>query len=56
MPAPVGVLAPRETGLLRYLPGPAALARSSAALSELLSDCVRRALAAARLRRQDAGE
>jgi uncharacterized SAM-binding protein YcdF (DUF218 family) len=54
LPAPVGVWAPRETGLLRYLPAPAALARSSAALYELLGDVVRRALAALRLRTQEA--
>ena len=41
-------------GLLRYLPAPAALARSSAALYELLGDVVRRALAALRLRTQEA--
>ena len=54
VPAPVGVWAPRETGLLRCLPAPAALARSSAALYELLGDVVRRALAALRLRTQEA--
>ena len=54
VPAPAGVWAPRETGLLRYLPAPAALARSSAALYELLGDVVRRALAALRLRTQQA--
>ncbi|HEY0767634.1 MAG TPA: YdcF family protein [Steroidobacteraceae bacterium] len=54
VPAPVGVWAPRETGLLRYLPGPTALTRSSAALDELLGDLVRRALAALDLRRQGA--
>jgi len=53
VPAPVGVWAPRESGLLRYLPGPGALARSSAALYELLGDLVRRALAALRLRTQE---
>lgn len=54
LPAPVGVWAPRESGLLRYLPAAAALARSSAALYELLGDVVRRALAALRLRTQEA--
>jgi len=53
VPAPVGVWAPREAGLLRYLPAPTALARSSAALYELLGDLVRRALAALRLRTQE---
>ena len=52
VPAPVGVWAPRETGLLRYLPAPTALARSTTALYELLGDLVRRALAALQLRRQ----
>jgi uncharacterized SAM-binding protein YcdF (DUF218 family) len=54
VPAPAGVWAPRETGLLRYLPRPTALARSSVALYELLGDVVRRALAALRLRTQEA--
>jgi len=53
VPAPVGVWAPRESGLLRYLPGPTALGRSSAALYELLGDLVRRGLAALRLRTQE---
>jgi uncharacterized SAM-binding protein YcdF (DUF218 family) len=52
VPAPSGVWAPRETGLLRYLPAPAALTRSTTALYELLGDLVRRGLAALRLRRQ----
>jgi hypothetical protein len=55
VPAPVGVWAPRETGMQRYLPGPGALARSNAALYELLGDLVRQGLAALRLRRQEAG-
>lgn len=50
--APVGLWAPRETGLLRYLPAPPALARSRNALYELLGDVVRRVLAALHLRRQ----
>ena len=54
VPAPAGVWAPRESGLLRYLPAPAALARSASALYELLGDLVRRGLAALRLRRQEA--
>jgi uncharacterized SAM-binding protein YcdF (DUF218 family) len=52
VPAPVGVWAPRETGLKRYLPAVSALTRSTAALYELLGDLVRRALAALHLRRQ----
>jgi len=54
LPAPSGVWAPRETGLLRYLPAPAALGRSSTALYELLGDLVRRGLAALGLRTQEA--
>ena len=52
VPAPVGVWAPRETGLKRYLPAVSALTRSTAALYELLGDLVRRGLAALHLRRQ----
>ena len=54
VPAPVGLWAPRETGMLRYLPAPSALARSKNALYELLGDLVRRSLAALGLRRQTA--
>jgi uncharacterized SAM-binding protein YcdF (DUF218 family) len=54
VPAPSGVWAPRETGLLRYLPAPAALGRSSTALYELLGDLVRRGLAALGVRTQEA--
>jgi uncharacterized SAM-binding protein YcdF (DUF218 family) len=54
VPAPVGLWAPRETGLLRYLPATAALTRSRSALYELLGDLVRRALAALHLRRHAA--
>jgi uncharacterized SAM-binding protein YcdF (DUF218 family) len=53
VPAPVGVWAPRETGLKRYLPAVSALTRSTAALYELLGDLVRRGLAALHLRRQE---
>jgi uncharacterized SAM-binding protein YcdF (DUF218 family) len=53
VPAPVGVWAPRESGMLRYLPGVGALARSTAALYELLGDVARRALAALHLRTQE---
>jgi uncharacterized SAM-binding protein YcdF (DUF218 family) len=50
--APVGVWAPRESGFARWLPGPSALLRSSAALYELLGDLARRVLAGLHLRRQ----
>src|SRR3984893_532535 len=52
VPAPVGVWAPRETGVARYLPAASALTRSTAALYELLGDLARRGLAALKLRRQ----
>ncbi len=52
LPAPAGVWAPRERGLLRYLPAVSALTRSTAALYELLGDLVRRGLAGLNLRRQ----
>src|SRR5947208_1298326 len=50
VPAPVGLWAPRETGMQRYLPSTAALNRSRSALYELLGDLVRRVLAALHLR------
>ena len=50
--APVGVWAPREAGLARLVPGVFALERSTAALYELLGDCVRRTLSALHLRVQ----
>jgi hypothetical protein len=50
----VGLWAPRETGLLRYLPATTALTRSRSALYELLGDLVRRALAVLHLRRHAA--
>ena len=50
--APVGVWAPRETGLARFLPAPSALLRSTAALYELLGDLVRRVFAGLHLRTQ----
>jgi uncharacterized SAM-binding protein YcdF (DUF218 family) len=52
VPAPVGVWAPRETGLGYYLPTVSALQRSNAALAELLGDPVRRAFVGLRLRVQ----
>lgn len=53
LPAPAGVWAPRESGMLRYVPGATALERSSGALHELAGDLARRALAALRLRRHE---
>lgn len=51
VPAPVGILAERDFGLLRYLPNPDALQRSHAAIYELLGEPVRAFLAATHLRR-----
>jgi uncharacterized SAM-binding protein YcdF (DUF218 family) len=50
--APVGVLASRDKGIYRYLPGPDALQRSHMAIYELLGEPVRAFLAATHLRRQ----
>jgi len=52
IPAPVGILADREIGISRYLPGPDALLRSHAAIYEMLGEPVRMFLAATHLRRQ----
>jgi uncharacterized SAM-binding protein YcdF (DUF218 family) len=52
IPAPVGVLAPRDKGVMRYLPGPDALMRSNMAIYELLGEPVRAFLSATHLRRQ----
>lgn len=46
VPAPAGVLATRERGISRYLPTPAGLMRSHAALYELLGEPIRRLQAA----------
>ena len=54
VPAPVGLWAPRETGVLRIVPSAAGLLRSYAALYELIGEPVREALAALHLRRQSA--
>ncbi|MDP9010802.1 MAG: YdcF family protein [Pseudomonadota bacterium] len=51
VPAPVGILAKREVGMLRYLPNPDALLRSYLAVYELLGEPVRMFLAATHLRR-----
>ncbi|MEP6883642.1 MAG: YdcF family protein [Gammaproteobacteria bacterium] len=50
-PAPVGMLAARDLGVMRYLPNAAALLRACAAVNELLGEPVRAFLAAADLRR-----
>jgi uncharacterized SAM-binding protein YcdF (DUF218 family) len=51
VPAPAGVLAPRDLGIWSFLPGPDALVRSYAALYELMGEPVRVFLAATHLRR-----
>jgi uncharacterized SAM-binding protein YcdF (DUF218 family) len=51
VPAPSGVLAPREFGITRFMPNPEALLRSHAELYELLGEPVRAFLAATHLRR-----
>jgi uncharacterized SAM-binding protein YcdF (DUF218 family) len=50
VPAPVGVWAPREIGVFRLVPGPAALMRSNLAVYELIGEPVRRLQAALGLR------
>jgi uncharacterized SAM-binding protein YcdF (DUF218 family) len=52
VPAPVGVLAERDSGVQRYLPNSAALLRSQSAVYELAGEPVRAFLAATHLRRQ----
>jgi uncharacterized SAM-binding protein YcdF (DUF218 family) len=52
VPAPVGVLAERDVGLQRYLPGASALVRSYMASYELLGEPVREFFAVTHLRRQ----
>jgi uncharacterized SAM-binding protein YcdF (DUF218 family) len=51
VPGPVGVLAPRDLGMSRYLPNPSALLRAHAAIYELLGEPVRAFLEATHLRR-----
>jgi uncharacterized SAM-binding protein YcdF (DUF218 family) len=51
VPAPSGVLAPRDFGMTRLMPNPDALMRAHAALYELLGEPVRAFLAATHLRR-----
>jgi uncharacterized SAM-binding protein YcdF (DUF218 family) len=51
VPAPVGVLAPRDLGFTGYVPNPDALLRAHAAIYELLGEPVRAFLAVTHLRR-----
>jgi uncharacterized SAM-binding protein YcdF (DUF218 family) len=51
IPAPMGMLAPREIGILDYLPDADALLRGVASINELLGEPVRIFLAATHLRR-----
>jgi uncharacterized SAM-binding protein YcdF (DUF218 family) len=51
VPAPVGVLAVRDFGIYHYVPDADALARSCAAINELVGEQVRVLLAALHLRR-----
>ena len=52
VPAPYGLLAPREAGVFRFVPTPAGLMRSHDALYELIGEPVREILSALHLRRQ----
>lgn len=54
VPAPVGMLSERETGIYRYLPNTDALGRSDAAINELLGEQVRHLLAVSHVRQQSA--
>lgn len=51
VPAPVGIYAPRDYGIFKYLPDPDALLRSHIAIYELLGDPIRAFLSATHLRR-----
>jgi uncharacterized SAM-binding protein YcdF (DUF218 family) len=51
IPAPAGILAPRDFGVLRYTPNADALMRSQTAIYELLGEPVRFFLSASHLRR-----
>jgi uncharacterized SAM-binding protein YcdF (DUF218 family) len=53
VPAPSGMLAPREVGASRYVPNPDALLRAHDAIYELLGEPVRAFLAASHLRRHE---
>ena len=50
VPAPAGVLAPRELGVFKFIPSPAGLMRSNAAVYELIGEPMRRLQAALRVR------
>lgn len=54
VPAPLGMLAPRDFGVLEYFPNPDALVRSHAAIYEMIGEPVRFLLSASHLRRQSA--
>ncbi len=51
IPAPAGILAARDFGMLRYIPNADALMRSQTAIYELLGEPVRILLSASHLRR-----
>lgn len=51
VPAPMGMLAPRDLGVLEYFPNPDALLRSHIAIYELIGEPVRMFLSASHLRR-----
>ena len=51
VPAPMGMLAPRDFGVLYYFPTPEALLRSHVAIYELIGEPVRILLSASHLRR-----
>ena len=51
VPAPLGMLAPRDYGVLQYCPNPDALVRSHIAIYELIGEPVRMLLSATHLRR-----
>jgi uncharacterized SAM-binding protein YcdF (DUF218 family) len=51
VPAPMGMLAPRDFGVLQFFPNPDALVRSHTAIYELIGEPVRILLAASHLRR-----
>ena len=51
VPAPLGMLAPRDYGVLQYFPNPDALVRSHIAIYELIGEPVRMLLSASHLRR-----
>ena len=53
VPAPVGMLSPRELGLSRLVPSPDALLRTYAALYELLGEPMRIFLSATHLRQHE---